>query len=140
MKANRMKAKMLAGQPALGCSVMFPSPQIVEMLHFRAVKLRVLRALVAIWREARVIQGFESRAYAPLFRTHDCHEEVSAARSGALGMAGKRKQSSQLTRLRDHRRCRLRTVVRRRRPAVHAAEMKGAPIGGLLLKRRPSRL
>src|SRR6186997_1622257 len=32
MKANRMKAKMLAGQPALGCSVMFPSPQIVEML------------------------------------------------------------------------------------------------------------
>src|SRR5215218_1161555 len=27
-----MKAKMLAGEPALGCSVMFPSPQIVEML------------------------------------------------------------------------------------------------------------
>ena len=27
-----MKAKLLAGQPALGCSVMFPSPQIVEML------------------------------------------------------------------------------------------------------------
>jgi len=27
-----MKAKVLAGQPALGCSLMFPSPQIVEML------------------------------------------------------------------------------------------------------------
>ena len=34
MKPNRMKAKLLAGQPALGCSVMFPSPQIVEMLGF----------------------------------------------------------------------------------------------------------
>ena len=32
MKPNRMKAKMLAGEPACGCSVMFPSPQIVEMI------------------------------------------------------------------------------------------------------------
>ena len=32
MKPNRMKAKLLAGEPALGCSLMFPSPQIVEML------------------------------------------------------------------------------------------------------------
>ncbi len=32
MKPNGMKAKFLAGQPALGCSLMFPSPQIVELL------------------------------------------------------------------------------------------------------------
>jgi 4-hydroxy-2-oxoheptanedioate aldolase len=32
MKANRMKDKIARGEPALGCSVMFPSPQIVEML------------------------------------------------------------------------------------------------------------
>jgi 4-hydroxy-2-oxoheptanedioate aldolase len=32
MKPNRMKARFLAGEPALGCSLMFPSPQIVEML------------------------------------------------------------------------------------------------------------
>src|SRR4029078_8546467 len=32
MKPNRMKVKLLTGQPALGCSLMFPSPQIVEML------------------------------------------------------------------------------------------------------------
>ena len=32
MKPNRMKAKLGAGGPALGCSVMIPSPQIVEML------------------------------------------------------------------------------------------------------------
>lgn len=32
MKLNRLKAKLLAGEPALGCSVMIPSPQIVEML------------------------------------------------------------------------------------------------------------
>jgi 2-keto-3-deoxy-L-rhamnonate aldolase RhmA len=32
MKPNRMKAKLKAGQPALGCSVMFPSAPIVEML------------------------------------------------------------------------------------------------------------
>ena len=32
MKPNRMKAKLKAGEPALGCSVMIPSPQIVEML------------------------------------------------------------------------------------------------------------
>jgi len=32
MKPNKMKAKLLAGEPALGVSVMIPSPQIVEML------------------------------------------------------------------------------------------------------------
>ena len=32
MKPNRMKAKIARGEPALGCSVMFASPQIVEML------------------------------------------------------------------------------------------------------------
>ncbi len=32
MKPNRMKAMLMAGEPALGCSLMFPSPQIVEML------------------------------------------------------------------------------------------------------------
>mgnify|MGYP001491130878 CR=1 FL=1 len=31
---NRMKEKIARGEPALGCSVMFPSPQIVEMLGF----------------------------------------------------------------------------------------------------------
>jgi 2-keto-3-deoxy-L-rhamnonate aldolase RhmA len=29
---NRMKEKIARGEPALGCSVMFPSPQVVEML------------------------------------------------------------------------------------------------------------
>jgi len=32
MQPNGMKQKLLSGQPALGCSVMFPSPQIIEML------------------------------------------------------------------------------------------------------------
>ncbi len=32
MKPNAMKAKLLAGEPALGCSVMIPSPHVVEML------------------------------------------------------------------------------------------------------------
>ncbi len=32
MKPNRMKEKIARGEPALGCSVMFPSAQIVEML------------------------------------------------------------------------------------------------------------
>ena len=32
MKLNRMKEKMARGEAALGCSVMFPSPQVVEML------------------------------------------------------------------------------------------------------------
>jgi 2-keto-3-deoxy-L-rhamnonate aldolase RhmA len=34
MKPNRMKEEILRGEPALGCSVMFPSPQIVEMLGY----------------------------------------------------------------------------------------------------------
>jgi 2-keto-3-deoxy-L-rhamnonate aldolase RhmA len=34
MKPNRMKEKIANGQPALGCSVMFPSPQVVEMLGY----------------------------------------------------------------------------------------------------------
>jgi 4-hydroxy-2-oxoheptanedioate aldolase len=32
MKPNRMKEKIARGEAALGCSVMFPSPQVVEML------------------------------------------------------------------------------------------------------------
>jgi 2-keto-3-deoxy-L-rhamnonate aldolase RhmA len=32
MRSNRLKEKLAAGAPAFGCSLMFPSPQIVEML------------------------------------------------------------------------------------------------------------
>jgi len=32
MKTNRMKAKLLAGEPVFGCSIMVPSPQMVEMV------------------------------------------------------------------------------------------------------------
>ena len=32
MKINRMKAKLLAGEPVFGVSVMIPSPQLVEMV------------------------------------------------------------------------------------------------------------
>jgi 2-keto-3-deoxy-L-rhamnonate aldolase RhmA len=32
MPENKLKTKFAAGEPALGCSMMFPSPQIVEML------------------------------------------------------------------------------------------------------------
>jgi 2-keto-3-deoxy-L-rhamnonate aldolase RhmA len=32
--ASRLKTKLAAGEPALGCSLMFPSPQIVEMLGY----------------------------------------------------------------------------------------------------------
>ncbi len=32
MRPNRMKALIQSGRPALGCSLMFPSPQLVEML------------------------------------------------------------------------------------------------------------
>jgi len=32
MMKNRLKEKLLSGQPAFGVSVMFPSPQVVEML------------------------------------------------------------------------------------------------------------
>ena len=32
MKPNRMKEKIGRGEPALGASIMFPSPQLVEML------------------------------------------------------------------------------------------------------------
>lgn len=34
MPINRLKAKLAAGEPGLGCSLMFPSPQIVEMLGY----------------------------------------------------------------------------------------------------------
>jgi 4-hydroxy-2-oxoheptanedioate aldolase len=34
MRPNTMKEKLKAGKPALGCSLMFPSPQIVEMLGY----------------------------------------------------------------------------------------------------------
>lgn len=34
MRENQMKARLQRGEPALGCSLMFPSPQIVEMLGY----------------------------------------------------------------------------------------------------------
>lgn len=34
MRTNQMKARLQRGEPALGCSLMFPSPQIVEMLGY----------------------------------------------------------------------------------------------------------
>jgi 4-hydroxy-2-oxoheptanedioate aldolase len=34
MNVNRMKEKIARGQPALGCSLMIPSPQVVEMLGY----------------------------------------------------------------------------------------------------------
>lgn len=34
MRENQMKAQLQRGEPALGCSLMFPSPQIVEMLGY----------------------------------------------------------------------------------------------------------
>ena len=34
MKLNRMKQKIANGNPALGCSIMFPSPQMVEMIGY----------------------------------------------------------------------------------------------------------
>ena len=34
MKLNRMKQKIANGEPALGCSIMFPSPQMVEMIGY----------------------------------------------------------------------------------------------------------
>jgi len=34
MRPNRLKEKLLRGEPALGCSVMFPSAQVVEMLGY----------------------------------------------------------------------------------------------------------
>ena len=34
MRSNRLKEKLAAGAPGLGCSLMFPSPQIVEMLGY----------------------------------------------------------------------------------------------------------
>jgi 4-hydroxy-2-oxoheptanedioate aldolase len=34
MAANRLKAKLAAGEPGLGCSLMFPAPHIVEMLGY----------------------------------------------------------------------------------------------------------
>ncbi len=32
MLKNRLKERLLSGQPAFGVSVIFPSPQVVEMI------------------------------------------------------------------------------------------------------------
>src|SRR3954463_13762747 len=34
MRPNRLKEILKSGRPVMGCSVMFPSPQIVEMLGY----------------------------------------------------------------------------------------------------------
>ena len=71
MQTNRMKAKILAGQPALGVSVMIPSPQVVEIvgrLGFDWVLIDCEHGTISIETVELMVMAAEASGITPIAR------------------------------------------------------------------------
>lgn len=91
MKANRMKAKILSGQPALGVSVMLPCPQIVEMigaLGFDWVLIDCEHGTQTLESVELVIMAAELSGITPVVRprSKDPVDILQAMDRGAMGV------------------------------------------------------
>jgi 4-hydroxy-2-oxoheptanedioate aldolase len=91
MRANTMKAKVAAGKPALGLSVMIPSPQIVEMaggLGFDWVLIDCEHGTIGIETAELMIMAAEASGITPIVRprTNAPQEIVEFMDRGAAGV------------------------------------------------------
>lgn len=91
MRTNSMKAKLLAGEPALGCSVMIPSPQIVEMLAhagFDWVLIDLEHGTIGLESAELMIMAAEASDITPIARPRSNRaEDISAVMDrGAMGV------------------------------------------------------
>ena len=91
MRANTMKAKLAAGQPALGLSVMIPSAQIVEMaggLGFDWVLIDCEHGTITLETAELMIMAAEAGGITPIVRprSKDPQDIVEAMDRGAAGV------------------------------------------------------
>ncbi len=91
MRPNLMKAKIQAGQPALGVSVMFPSPQIVEMigaLGFDWVLIDCEHGTIDVESVELLVMAAEASGITPIVRppSRDPVDILRVLDRGAMGV------------------------------------------------------
>src|ERR671929_1671994 len=91
MRANVMKAKLAAGQPALGLSVMIPSAQIVEMaggLGFDWVLIDCEHGTISLETMELMIMAAEAGGVTPIVRprSNGAQDIVEVMDRGAAGV------------------------------------------------------
>ncbi len=91
MKPNKMKARIQAGQPALGVSVMFPSPQIIEIigaLGFDWVLIDCEHGTIDVESVERLVMAAEVSGITPIVRppSRDAADILRVLDRGAMGV------------------------------------------------------
>ena len=91
MTANKMKAKLFAGQPVFGVSVMIPSPQIVEMigrLGFDWVLIDLEHGAISAESLHAMVMAAEAAGITPIGRpaSHSEQEITKLLDAGVLGV------------------------------------------------------
>ncbi len=91
MKTNRMKARLAAGEPVFGCSIMVPSPQMVEMVAhagFDWVLIDLEHGTIGLESAETMIMAAEASGITPIVRPRTCSaQDISSAMDrGATGV------------------------------------------------------
>ncbi len=91
MRRNEMKARLQSGKPALGCSIMIPSPQMVEMAAhagFDWVLIDMEHGTIGLESAELMIMAAEARAITPIVRprSNASAEITSVMDRGAAGV------------------------------------------------------
>lgn len=86
-----MKARLLAGEPALGCSVMIPSPQMVEMLAhagFDWVLIDLEHGTIGLESAELMVMAAEAAGITPIARprSHAGADIAAVLDRGAMGV------------------------------------------------------
>ncbi len=91
MKRNRMKSKILAGEPVFGCSIMVPSPQMVEMVAhagFDWVLIDMEHGTIGLETAELMIMAAEASGITPIARPRSNRKaDISSVMDrGAMGV------------------------------------------------------
>jgi 2-keto-3-deoxy-L-rhamnonate aldolase RhmA len=91
MRTNQMKARLQAGKPALGCSIMIPSPQMVEMAAhagFDWVLIDMEHGTIGLETAELMCMAAEARGITPIVRPRNnaSAEITSVMDRGAAGV------------------------------------------------------
>lgn len=91
MRTNQMKARLQAGKPALGCSIMIPSPQMVEMAAhagFDWVLIDMEHGTIGLETAELMCMAAEARGITPIVRprSNASAEITSVMDRGAAGV------------------------------------------------------
>lgn len=91
MRPNAMKSKLQAGEPALGCSIMIPSPQVVEMighLGFDWVLIDLEHGTIDLESAELMIMAAEAAGVTPIARpkSNQSADIAAVMDRGAMGV------------------------------------------------------